>query len=304
MPTTSGYNPTVPIGLPYGASGPATLPFGNPTSPTGGSGLPGSGFGSVGNQFSQFGVGDILGAIGGAVGDVGGWIADHIPRSLIPAGAVDSSGNINWAAVGVDAIKNIAGWLNDNKATILDGLNVVNQYQRSQQSDKYAKEALDLAKERYDSQAPLRTAGQAGMLAPGAIGANTAALTKQGQNGLQLAAPQPVRAPTLNLANAQTLATGGGANPFTKSLPQAPIGLPLGTAPGNPGNPGAPGASGPTPPTAPTQPTALTAPLGIAPTPAQLEGPHIPSPFSDIPDGFGVTRKPGQLIKPLPLATR
>lgn len=297
----NGYNPTIPIGIPYGTSGPTSPINTGPQSPFGtGSSLPGSGNSpftssqqsAIQSAFSAAGIWETVQNLGG---DVWGAISNILPKN--------KDGSIDWGG----ALKDIGSWVSSHKADILDGLNVYNQYERSQKSDKYAQQALDLAKERYDSQAPLRTAGQAGMLAPGAIGANTAALTKQGQNGLQLAAPQPVRAPTLNLANAQTLATGGGANPFTKSLPQAPIGLPLGTAPGNPGNPGAPGtpgAPGSTPPTAPTQPTAPTAPLGIAPTPAQLEGPHIPSPFSDIPDGFGVTRKPGQLIKPLPLATR
>src|SRR5690242_8549057 len=112
------------------------------------------------NQLSsQYGLGDIF----SIPGDVWGWIKDHA-GGLIPKNA---DGSIDWGKIGSD-LGSVAKWIGDHKEDILTGLNVVNQYNRGQESEKYAKQALADAQKSYDERAPLRAAGIAGMLDPSA----------------------------------------------------------------------------------------------------------------------------------------
>lgn len=185
------------------------------------------------NAFSAAGVWDTIKNIGG---DVWGVIAGLLPKN--------ADGSIDWGG----ALKDVGSWVKDNKDTILQGLSAINQYQRSQKSDEYAKRALDLATKSYDAKAPLREAGQAGMLNPQANTPDLSALGAQGQAGLGYMAPSPIPLAKGNLANAQQLA--GAGNPFAKRLPLAPPAptpqapaiptLPLATMPVKPPTPGAP----------------------------------------------------------------
>jgi hypothetical protein len=107
----------------------------------------------------------------------------------------------NAAAKGATAV---ASYLKNNPASVLqDGLaaaSAVAAYQRQQQSDKYAGEALNGipgsayagALGQYAANAPLRAAGTSGMLNP--------------------------RANTPDLSNIQKLATTGSGNPFARGL--------------------------------------------------------------------------------------
>lgn len=225
MPIQQGYDPTQPIGQPYGRSGPANLP-GQPTSPlnsgpqspfsSGGSTLPlsGGGFTSqqqseIQNAFSAAGIWDTIQNIGG---DVWGAISKILPKN--------ADGSVNWGAIGSDVVK----WVRDNKDTIIQGLNAYNSYERSQKSDKYAQQALDAATKEYAGKQPLRDAGQAGMLNPQANTPNLTALGSQGQNATSSRAPMPLPLTTGNLQNAQSMANGPqSTNPFTRTLPIAPL---------------------------------------------------------------------------------
>lgn len=235
------------------------------------------------NALSAAGVWDTIVGFGGDVWDT---ISKILPKN--------ADGSIDWAG----ALKDVGSWVKDNKGLILDSFNAVNQYQRSQKSDQYAKQALDLATQHYNDKAPLRAAGQAGMLNPQANAPDISGLRAQGQNGLSVKAPTPLPLATGALNNAGVIANGSrSGNPFTKALP-------LATSPTSPPVATLPPSTSP-PPALPIAPSPInpSAPPGLAPTPAQLEGPHIPAPFSAIPAGFGQTRQPGQRIKPLPIAT-
>ena len=247
MPTSSGYDPSQPIGVPYGRSGPAVLP-GAPSSPfnTGpqspygvGSPLGVSPFSSaqqsaLQNALSAAGIWDTIKGLGG---DVWGAINKILPHVKNPDG---TEGGIDWAG----ALKDVGSWVKNNKDTILQGLAAYNNYQRSQKSDEYAQQALAGAKEAYAAKEPLRVVGQAGLLNPQANAPDLSGLKTQGQAGLQLAAPQPLPLATGNLENAQRLAAGPmSSNPFTKTLPLA---------------------TAPTPPTVPAPALRKIRPLSVA----------------------------------------
>ena len=160
MPTSSGYDPSQPIGVPYGRSGPAVLPTA-PTSPinTGpqspyGSGSPVSGpqftsaqQSALQNALSAAGIWDTIKGLGG---DVWAAVSKILPKN--------ADGSIDWGG----ALKDVGSWVKNNKDTILQGLAAYNNYQRSQKSDEYAQQALAGAKEAYAAKEPLRVAGQAG----------------------------------------------------------------------------------------------------------------------------------------------
>ena len=230
MPTSSGYDPSQPIGVPYGRSGPAVLPTA-PTSPinTGpqspyGSGSPVSGpqftsaqQSALQNALSAAGIWDTIKGLGG---DVWAAVSKILPKN--------ADGSIDWGG----ALKDVGSWVKNNKDTILQGLAAYNNYQRSQKSDEYAQQALAGAKEAYAAKEPLRVAGQAGLLNPQANAPDLSGLKTQGQAGMQLAAPQPLPLATGNLENAQRLAAGPmSSNPFTKTLPLATAPTPTVPAP-------------------------------------------------------------------------
>lgn len=234
MPTNNGYDPSVPIGVPYGYSGPSTLPGSQTTLPLnsgpqspygslplGSSPFTGAQQSQLQNALSAAGIWDTISGLGG---DIWGTISKILPKN--------ADGSIDWGG----ALKDIGSWVKDNKSVILDGLNAYNSYQRSQKSDEYAKEALDLATQSYAAKQPLRDAGQAGMLDPASKAPDISALRTQGQNGLSLAAPKPLPLATGGLSNAAQIAGGPtSANPFTKALPLAttpgPVTPPVGVPP-------------------------------------------------------------------------
>lgn len=164
------------------------------------------------NAFTAAGVWDTIKGLGDGAWD---FIAKVLPKN--------ADGSIDWGKAGADAWK----WVKDNKQTILDGLSAYNAYQRQNQSDKWATEGLDLAKQEWERKAPLRDAGMAGMLDPMSRTPDLSALSAQGQNGLGVMAPIPIAPSTANLNAAQKIAGPGSGNPFGKAaLPVAPIAPP------------------------------------------------------------------------------
>lgn len=259
-------------------TGPQTLPIAS--GPVGGSPFSSAQQAQLQSALSAAGIWDTVQNIGG---DVWGVISKILPKN--------ADGSIDWGG----ALKDIGSWVKDNKDTILQGLSAVNQYQRSQKSDEYAKKALDLATKSFDEKAPLRAAGQAGMLNPQANAPDISALRAQGQNGLSLQAPTPLPLATGNLNNAQHLANGPqSSNPFTKALPlAAPNAMP--SAPLRP-IPPPPVSSGP-----PTLPIA-TNPQVQPPHVDPIATPQTPLPTGPLPPG-APSALPKRKIAPLPMAT-
>lgn len=175
----------------------------------------------------------------------------------------DSGGGIDWGSF----ISKVPGWVLDglkiglpaaidwmkkNSGTLIAGANVAEAAYRQMQADKYAGKAFDLASGAYNEKAPLRTAGIAGMLNPGAN--------------------------TPDLSALRMIAGAGSGNPFAKALPMAgpqavgnhgpgsPVPMPMGgsTVPQNVNNvpsrlvgvPQLPGSNG-TPATPPVIPSRL-----------------------------------------------
>jgi hypothetical protein len=132
--------------------------------------------------------------------------------------------------------------------------NAIYQYQRQQKGDQLAQQGLGYATARWNTQAPLRTAGQAGMLNPaGAV-----------PQGLTAQAPAM---PVAGLNNAAQIASGpGSGNPFASTVTSPTFsGAPLGGANQPGGLPAAlsnPSASAPG-----TLPVAGTAPGTYQPGP-------------------------------------
>lgn len=109
-------------------------------------------------------------------GDIWGVLTKFLPKN--------ADGSTDWGKVGGDLL----GFVKNNAQTIIDGIGAVSNYNRQQQSDKYAQQGLDLAKENWKDNEGLRLAGRAGMLNPTA------------------------NAP--DLSKLKTLATTGSGNPF------------------------------------------------------------------------------------------
>lgn len=265
-------------------TGPQALPLGTGgTADTGGSPFSSAQQSQLQSALSAAGIWGTIANIGG---DVWGTVEKILPKN--------ADGSIDWGG----ALKDIGSWVKDNKDTILQGLSAVNNYQRTQKSDQYAQQALAGAKEAYDAKAPLRLAGQAGMLNPQANAPDISALRAQGQNGLSIKAPSPLPLATGSLNNAGAIANGpSSGNPFTKALPIAttptappvagpsaipPVGAapPMRSiAPPSHASDVGPGALGPTLPLA--QPTVPQAVPGTTPkiqpiTPPYLRPPTLP----------------------------
>lgn len=194
--TTTNAPPGAPPGVPSGGAPFSSSPY---------SGAP-AGFNQ--QQFENAlrtdkdlsGVWDVIQRTGSSIWDT---ISNFLPKN--------ADGSIDWGKVG----GNVVGWVKDNAQTIIDGASAVANYQRQQQSDKYAKQGLDFATKNWDTNQPLRDAGRAGMLDP------------------------TQHAP--DLSSLKSLSTTGSGNPFAKALPVA------GGAPSVPA-PALPVANGPTPP--------------------------------------------------------
>lgn len=128
----------------------------------------------------------------------------------------------SWVIDGLKAgVPASIDWIKNNAGSIAQAGAIGDAVYREMQANKYAGNALSLATGAYNDKAPLRTAGLAGMLNPGAN--------------------------TPNLAALRSLAGAGSGNPFAKGLPMAgaqavgnhgpgaPMPLPLAGAPGAPG---------------------------------------------------------------------
>lgn len=309
VPTPFKFNtPTAP-GLPGGQSPlPLAQSGGSPFSTA----QLQSAFGSAGLSDIWSTIGNIAGTIGGDVMSVLGKILPH-----------NAEGGIDWGAIGGD-IKSLGSWLSAHKADIIDGLNAYNQYTRSQQSDKYAKAALAGAKETYDAKAPLRVAGQAGMLDPSAKAPDLTALKAQGQQGLTLSMAQvPTQDPgqAQGLANLRNLAGQNSGNTFGKTLPLASAAptpptpptsgppniarppLPIAAPPRRPEPfPGQGQIFAPTPPTSPSPPTTGATTTASTYAPPNKQGKYNPSGLTPNDANVGTPIPIGYGIQPLPLA--
>ncbi len=269
-----------------------SLSFGTPTpaSPLKFSGLPGAGGapnvpgvpGAGGSQMNQQAIvnaamqnpdlSGVLGTIQSIGGDVAGFLGQFLPHN--------ADGSVNWGGIAGD----IGSFLSQHKGDILAAASVYESAQRQGKADKYAQDAIDTAKGAYDAKAPLRAAGQAGMLNPSAGAPDLTALKTMAAGTGQQRAPLPMAGGS-NLSNIQTVAGSGSGNPFAKALPmaqapqmpqipkpaQAP---PLPMAPMTPVQP--PDAGSPmTPPNKPTLP--------YNPTPGPLALSGLPGVGGDAP---------------------
>lgn len=234
------------------------LPTGSlPGGPT--AGIPGSDKINAQQQQLAFenalrGNADLAGiwdTIKNAGGDVWGIVSKVLPHN--------ADGSINWGGL----VGNVAGWIHDHKKDILDALSVYNSYSRQNKGDQLGQEAVDLAKQRYAAQEPLRVAGMAGMLDPTKNTPDLSALATAGQRGANLQAPIPLANSTMNFNNAQQIAGPRSGNPFApKTAAPLPIARPpMPTIP--PAGPVMPSKPGALPVAQPT--TGGTTPGGAAP---------------------------------------
>lgn len=197
----------------------------------------------------------ILGTIMSVGGDVAGFLGQFLPKN-----ADDS---INWGGIGSD----IGSFLSQHKGDILAAASVYEAAQRQGQADKYNQMALDQAKNTYDSKAPLRLAGQAGMLNPSAGTPDLSKISALGAQANQT--PIPMARGNPNASALSTLATSGSGNPFAKGLPMAssPVAPPV-TPPQAPGAPAGPQA--------PTFPPRTQVPFTPAGPPPDVAHPMTP----------------------------
>ena len=218
----TGYPPTGP-GAPSGGGSPLPLSSGDPSDPFA-EDAP-----TPGDQASNPDAGSIWSTIIGLGEDIGKAVIAILPKN--------KDGSINWSAVTGDVFKGA-----------LTTASAVGQYQRQQQSNTYANEALNGIKGtpftgaigNYAANQPLRDAGRAGMLAPGSRTPNLTPLQNLAgansgnpfANALPLAAPKPV-APMSSGSSAAPL---GAPTP----LPNLPLG-PIAVNPSLPSNPSPPG---------------------------------------------------------------
>lgn len=263
MPQTTSPNTALP-GIPNLPS--QTLPMANAPSGVPG-GMP-AGFNEQQFENTLRTDPDLAGiwqGITNAGGDVWGVLKNVLPKN--------ADGSVNWGAIGSD----VAGFLKNNSKTILDGLAAYANYQRQNKSDAYAKQALQMAQDTYNQNAPLRDQGRANMLNPSAN--------------------------TPDLSAIKALATQNSGNPFAKGLPMASIA----TKPGQvvppipaPQSPGAPsGAPSPRLPMAPPQqPLTNPVPTGPGHVGATLQMAGDPNAPPTIPTSSTLAPRP----KPLALA--
>lgn len=117
-----------------------------------------------------------------------------------PVSNPDDTGNSSYQTI-LNDLQSVGGdivaFAKQYGTTALEAANIIQSAERQKQSDQYAKDALNSETASYATKAPLRTAGQAGMLNPGAN--------------------------TPDLSNIRNLATAGSGNPFAKSLPVAGV---------------------------------------------------------------------------------
>lgn len=247
---------------------PTALPVGSPFS-----------FAQQSQLQAALSAAGIWGTIQNLGGDIWGTIAKVLPK--------DANGNIDWGKLGGD----IVGWVKNNKDTILSGLNVYNQYQRSQKSDEYAQKAVDLKQKSFDAKEPLRLAGQAGMLNPQANTpdiSNLRAMANRAPTQMAL----PVGLNTQNAQNAQRIAGPQSGNPFSTALPVAPPSTPAnGPMPSPSGSGAGPARPGFTP-----QPRPVPRPVAIPGATAQPL-PLSPEDMMPRPPLSGIGRR----IAPLPI---
>ena len=153
-------------------------------------------------------------------GDVWGVLTKFLPKN--------ADGSVDWGKVGSDVNK----WVKENAHTIIEGAAAVANYQRQQKADEYAKQGLDLAKQRFAENEPLRTAGRSGMLNPMANAPDLSSLKNiagAGSGNPFAGAPIPLRnaAPRMP-ATAPTAAPAAPSIPLT---PQAPRPVPIPNTP-------------------------------------------------------------------------
>lgn len=264
--TTSTYNQGgTPPGAPGGGNGFNNLPGGGPGGPPPGFNQQ-SFLDSVENDpwWKQ-----ILNTVGGSIADAWKFIEGLLPK--------DKDGNTDWGKLAKDGAK----WLADNAVPIASA---INNYQRQQQSDKFAREGLDAAKNTYAENKPLRDAGRAGLLnptanAPDLSGLRNIAGAGSGNpfaKGLSLngvgTTPPPTPSP-------QTFPVAPPATPRdVNPTPQAPPGLSLSGIDAPPSIPGTPQQRVPgQPPQTPTRPPALS--LDALRNP---QTPRVPRPVAPI----------------------
>lgn len=216
LQNSTGLPGSSPSGIPSSLPGSASLPVAGSSSLA--SGLP-AGFSQ--QQASQIqnavqanpDLEGVIQTLGGWGSDAWTWITQALPKN--------GDGSVNWGAVGGD----IAGFITKNASSLLkaglDVASVINQSQRSAKSDAYAQQAKQELTDQWNANAPLRAAGQAGMLNPGANTPNLSSLGAQGQQGQGLQASLPVAngQQAAGLANLHQLAGPGSGNPFAKALP-------------------------------------------------------------------------------------
>lgn len=263
-PTHFANGQSVPTGSGgLGGSGGSPLPNGGTgAGPSGGSG--GSAFTSAqqAQLQSALDAAGIWGTIQNLGGDVWGIISKILPKG--------ADGGVDWGKLGGD----IVGWVGAHKKDIVDAVSAYSSYQRQNKADQLGKEAVDMAKQSYAEKAPLRVAGQSGMLNPQANAPDLSSL-KAGIPQPTIA-PLPVAGQNQNMRNAQGIAGPGSGNPFAKPLPVAPI-TPTGPTggasgppiPGMPGGGASPAAPSPMRPIAPSAPR----PLPVAGTPQNPQQP-------------------------------
>jgi hypothetical protein len=142
----------------------------------------------------QYGV-DAVGAGLGAAALAGGGAAGGAAGGTAGSGAAGAGAVAGTA--GKSALDEFGSFLEKYGGDAVAAAAAYANYQRQQQSDKYAKDALSMAQKTYGQNQPLRDQGRADMLNPSAN--------------------------TPDLSAIRSLATAGSGNPFTKVLPMASI---------------------------------------------------------------------------------
>lgn len=221
MPTTNnGSSPysSVPGQSPGGLPGQSGLPGSSSGFSSLPSGLP-SGFNEQAFENSLRTDKDLSGVwqtIQGLGGDVWGVLTSFLPKN--------PDGSINWGAVGTDVVK----WVKDNAQTIIEGAGAVANYQRQQKADDYAKQGLELAKQRFAENAPLRDAGRSGMLNPTANAPDLSGLRSISSVNPFSKGPIPL---TPHAAPVPAPMPAPAAAPIPIPAPAAPHPTPVGTSP-------------------------------------------------------------------------
>ena len=262
-PSSSYQSGPTPGGAPGATSPGSPIPLG----PTSGysslpNGLP-SGFNEQAFENSLRTDPDLAGVwqtIQNLGGDVWGVLTKFLPKN--------ADGSIDWGKVGSDVNK----WVKENAHTIIEGAAAVANYQRQQKADEYAKQGLDLSKQRFAENAPLRDAGRAGMLNPTANAPDLSSLRSISSVNPFSRGPIPLTPP----AHAAPAPMPGPAAPIPIQAPAAPHPSPVGTSPSHV----IPLSLAPTPAAAPALPSAAPKP-GAPPIPLtgmKPQAPMVPRP--------------------------